>query len=624
VGALQNLKFSHKLALAFGCVVITVAASNAIVFTANKSADAADQESATSRELVAKETAVLHAAVEIQNALRGLYATGDHSFNDNYNQHEHELDAAVSALSQITVEDDDREKLQHVQEALATFRAEADHALALGQDSQSLEAHRADLVRLARLTTVRDAIGAMSGLELDQMRGYDAAAEREINASYLTLEIGAVIAIAMSALMGWLLSRLIANPVVGMTEAMRRLAGGDNAVAIPAMGQGDEIGQMADAVAAFKTAAIEKQKLEAANLAAQQQQALVVNLLSKGLDGLAKGDLTQKISADFAPEYVKIRDDFNAAVAQLQDAMGTIVSNVHGIRTGAGEISQAADDLSRRTEQQAASLEQTAAALDEITATVRKTADGARQANQVVAEAREQAEKSGAVVRDTVTAMSAIEDSAKRISQIIGVIDEIAFQTNLLALNAGVEAARAGEAGRGFAVVASEVRALAQRSSEAAKEIKTLILASSHQVETGVDLVSRTGEALSQIVARVEQITGLVSEISASTQEQSTGLGQVNTAVNQMDQVTQQNAAMVEQSTAASHSLASEAGELAALVSHFNIGETNVAQIRPARAKAVPQPHRAAAKPERAPQATRSAVALKPRAEADEDNWEEF
>jgi methyl-accepting chemotaxis protein len=186
---------------------------------------------------------------------------------------------------------------------------------------------------------------------------------------------------------------------------------------------------------------------------------------------------------------------FNAAVVQLQDAMKVIITNVQGMRSGADEISHAADDLSRRTEQQAASLEETAAALDEITATVRKTADGARQANAVVADTRGEAERSGEVVRKAVAAMGEIETSSRQIAQIIGVIDEIAFQTNLLALNAGVEAARAGEAGRGFAVVASEVRALAQRSSDAAKEIKTLINASSQQVENGVDLVNRTGEA---------------------------------------------------------------------------------------------------------------------------------
>src|SRR5690606_18841880 len=257
---------------------------------------------------------------------------------------------------------------------------------------------------------------------------------------------------------------------------------------------------------------------------------------------------------------------------QLQDAMSVVVTNVSAIRSGSGEISQAADDLSRRTEQQAASLEETAAALDQITATVNRTAAGARQASDTVQAAKGDAETSGNVVRDAVSAMGAIEKSAQEITQIIGVIDEIAFQTNLLALNAGVEAARAGDAGRGFAVVASEVRALAQRSAEAAKEIKVLISASTSQVNSGVSLVGQTGEALQRIVSRVAEIDGLVSEIAASAQEQATGLQQVNTAVNQMDQVTQQNAAMVEQSTAASHSLAQEAEALAGSVARFQIG----------------------------------------------------
>jgi methyl-accepting chemotaxis protein len=259
-------------------------------------------------------------------------------------------------------------------------------------------------------------------------------------------------------------------------------------------------------------------------------------------------------------------------VDKLQTAMTVIAANALGIRGGGEEISAAADDLSRRTEQQAASLEETAAALDEITATVKKTADGAKAANAVVAAAKGDAEHSGDVVRKAVEAMSAIERSSSQISQIIGVIDEIAFQTNLLALNAGVEAARAGDAGRGFAVVASEVRALAQRSATAAKEIKALISASGQQVAAGVDLVGETGKSLDRIVKQVAEISAVVTEISASAQEQSVGLAQVNTAINQMDQVTQQNAAMVEQSTAASHALSQEAEELARLVAAFKVG----------------------------------------------------
>ena len=318
-----------------------------------------------------------------------------------------------------------------------------------------------------------------------------------------------------------------------------------------------------------------------------REQAILAGSIGVGLERLAEGDLQFRLNAALPPHYEKLRADFNAAVAQLQDTISVIGRNTHAIRAGAGEIASAADDLSHRTEQQAASLEQTAAALDQITATVRKTADGADHAREVVGQAKADAERGGVVVREAVLAMGEIESSSHKVSQIIGVIDEIAFQTNLLALNAGVEAARAGDAGRGFAVVAQEVRALAQRSAEAAKEIKALISASTAQVNSGVKLVGETGESLERIVAQVADINGVVAEIAASAKEQATGLAEVNGAVNQMDQTTQQNAAMVEQSTAASHSLAQEAEELAQLLRRFRTGQREAGPVRAAPAQSL-------------------------------------
>ena len=285
-----------------------------------------------------------------------------------------------------------------------------------------------------------------------------------------------------------------------------------------------------------------------------------VEQIAAGLSRLAQGDLTQRIETQFTPALDKIRLDFNASLEALERSMATIDARANAIRTGSGEISTAADDLHRRTEQQASSLQETAAALEEVTTTVQKTAQGAKHARDVVATAKVDADKSGDVVREATKAMTGIDKSSKQISQIIGVIDEIAFQTNLLALNAGVEAARAGDAGRGFAVVAAEVRALAQRSAQAAKEIKGLISASTTQVDQGVLLVTQTGEALARIVAKVVEINTIVSDIASSAQEQATGLQQINIAVNQMDHVTQKNAAMVEEATAASHALVAESG----------------------------------------------------------------
>jgi methyl-accepting chemotaxis protein len=330
----------------------------------------------------------------------------------------------------------------------------------------------------------------------------------------------------------------------------------------------------ADAVAAA-------QEAEAAHLLHERSQARVaeddeatLTVLAAALERLASGDLTYRIAAPLPAKAQTLRTDFNAAIQQLQAAMIAVADNTQSITSGSQDISNAADNLSRRTEHQAAALEQTAAALDEITATVRRTAQGSAHARDVITAAKADADKSDKVVAETVEAMNGIEQSSYQISQIVGVIDEIAFQTNLLALNAGVEAARAGDAGRGFAVVASEVRALAQRSAAAAKEIKALISNSTHQVKTGVDLVGQTGKALERIVAQVLQINAIVTEITASTQEQATALNEVNTSINQMDQVTQQNAAMVEQSTAASHSLAQEAQNLARLISGFELDRT--------------------------------------------------
>lgn len=306
-----------------------------------------------------------------------------------------------------------------------------------------------------------------------------------------------------------------------------------------------------------------------------------VNDVGSALSRLAENDLAQRISGPFSPEFEKLRTDFNAALQRLQQTMRDITQGTLAIQSGAGEVATAAEDLARRTEQQAASLEETAAAVEEITSTVKKAAEGASHAQRIASSADDGARAASKVVNGAVETMGAIATSAQQISQITGVIDEIAFQTNLLALNAGVEAARAGEAGRGFAVVAQEVRALAQRSAEAAKEIKSLIATSSELVESGVQRVGETGQSLERIVSQVSEIANLVTEIAAGASQQSTALSEVNEAVAGMDRMTQQNAAMVEQSTAAAHSLSSEATRVAEVVGQFQIGETPRASARP-------------------------------------------
>lgn len=304
----------------------------------------------------------------------------------------------------------------------------------------------------------------------------------------------------------------------------------------------------------------------------RRQEEAIIASVGVGLNALADGNLTHRVTTELNGPLARLKDDFNTALPKLQQMLTAVIGSIDQISLGASEIERDSDDLSHRTESQAASLEQTAASFEEISATLKATAQNASKASAVVAKTRSAAQESGKVVEATISAMAEIEQSSKRITDIIGVIDEIAFQTNLLALNAGVEAARAGEAGRGFAVVASEVRGLAQRSSQAAKEIKSLISASSAHVGSGVKFVGQSGEALKEIVTEIVEISALVAEIAEATKQQSIGVEEVNAALGQMDRVTQQNAAMVEKSTAASRSLAAEAGRLAELVANFSLG----------------------------------------------------
>ncbi|MFW8637266.1 methyl-accepting chemotaxis protein [Cribrihabitans pelagius] len=401
------------------------------------------------------------------------------------------------------------------------------------------------------------------------------------------------ISLVVLTLAAFFITRGVTGPLGALRDRMLTLADGDTESEIPATRSRSELGEMARTLDVFRQAQIRQRDLEEAKQEQDERQSEVVRVLSGKLSALSHGDLTAQITESFPEEYEQLRADFNSTSSRLSDTVAQVIDAASSIRNGAAEISQASDDLSQRTESQAATLEETAAALDQLTASVKSAADGARGVEATMGEARAEAEESGKVVQNAVQAMTGIEQSSTHISQIISVIDDIAFQTNLLALNAGVEAARAGEAGKGFAVVASEVRALAQRSSDAAMEIKTLIGDSSKQVERGVDLVGKTGEALQSIVARVGHISQLVSGIAESAAEQSTGLGEINTGVTQLDQVTQQNAAMVEEANAAGHMLKSDAAKLAGLVEHFKISGMAAAPARaePAAAPAVPTAH---------------------------------
>ncbi len=418
----------------------------------------------------------------------------------------------------------------------------------------------------------------------------------------------------------------VTRPLQRMIAAMQRLADGHLDAQVPVLQQTDEVGRIGAALVVFKENAVEKQRAEA-EIATRRQEAeaqraarearerqaaaevaelcrritagdlstrlnetdkdgflltlsqelnrlsgtlgTVTGGLASVMETMADGDLTRQVEGEYQGVFATLKNSANSMASRLREFAGRLLQTTEAVHGAAAEISTGSQDLAGRTESQAASIEETAASMHEITTTVKQNADNAQAANQLATTARDTAETGGKVVGDAVAAVTQIEESARRISDIVALIDEIAFQTNLLALNASVEAARAGEAGKGFAVVAQEVRALAQRSASASKDIKALISESNAQVKTGATLVNRAGQSLVEIVAAIKKVSDIVAEIAAASREQATGLDQINTAVGSMDEMTQRNAALVEETTAAAQSLTTQAQELAALVRFF-------------------------------------------------------
>lgn len=407
------------------------------------------------------------------------------------------------------------------------------------------------------------------GKSIERLSENSAIAAKAHDQRLLVTNLG--FSIAMIILMSFnarSLTRTITVPIARLRAALREVAEGDFDQKIADIMREDDFGEIAkdiDAVSGRVVIALQEQE------ALRKEGDSVIERLRHGLQRMSEGDLSVRINTQFNEAYDPLRINYNETVDRLNDLLAEVVTAAAQIRGQSDQISDASQDLSTRTESQAATLEETAAALEEMTRSVNTSAQNAKEIEGAVATAKSDVARSGEVVEGAVSAMNAIESSSGRISQIIGVIDDIAFQTNLLALNAGVEAARAGEVGRGFAVVASEVRVLAQRSSQAANEIKTLIGDSTRHVQEGVEKVQNAGHALTDVIDHVNEISKLMSNISSEATEQAQGLNEVNVGVAQLDQVTQQNVSMVEESSQSIRQMNDQTKGLDALVGQFKL-----------------------------------------------------
>ena len=586
--SLQNIPISRKLAGAFAALIVIFAAVGTIVFmNLSALAGAGDEKERSLRALEATQT-MLTEVLEQQNAARAFAILGKEEFFNTYQENGEKFLKTIEEFKEHSTSKEQHARADQLVANVQELRGKLDEVIRLARNPAT-RARAGELSGVKMLGEIRPLIKEIAKVQEERVEAKIASEDSAAASSQWAIWIGGAFAVALSVLLGWLLSRAIAAPVAQMTGVMKTLASGNNAVEVPGTDRGDEIGAMAKAVLVFREAAVEKQKTDAAKKLADAEQQRVVETLEANLGKLAQGDLTSQISEAFSPAYESVKVNFNAAVSELRNLIGTVMESAATIRTGSGEIAQASEDLARRTEANAASLEETSAAVTQMDGRLKATAASAGRTVSRADGAIATVSGGRAIADEAVQAMTRVADSAKGIDSVIEGLDKIAFQTRVLAMNAAVEAGRAGEAGRGFAVVADLVSALAMRAEEEAGRARDQLTATQTDIVAAVEMVQKVDSALADISGDVSEVHTLLAEMATDNQAQSTAITEISIAIGTMDQSTQQNAAMVEETSAAARNLSGEVAALSEQASKFNVG-AGVRPIAPrASAPAKPQ-----------------------------------
>ena len=595
---IDNLSIPRKLTLAFAVTLASSAISTLVVFGVSSERRLVSAQSNTMHVQQFQAMKAVAAHLDMGQTVRGYLLTGVERHKKLYQAAAAKFDEEIrKAIAPAETGDGSFESLsglRAMQSASHEWRSEIGDRIIKLSDDPKTRPQALEIAMSARSSEMqqkfRDAQAEALRILDQQAEHLDSAQESGESRTFWALTIGGAVAFLSALASAILLSRNIARPLGRLAAQIGELARGTTSISFVGKGRRDDIGLIAAACENFREAILEREHFEqrARETRERSDEELArtsreresemndlqssVAVFTRAFAELARGDLHSQIDRQLYGPAEQLRLEYNATVHELRDTIRDVMHAAFAIDSASNEISGTTDDLARRTEQQAANLEQAAAALDEVTSATRASADRAADVGQIVAHASAKGAASGDIVRNAVAAMSQIEASAQEISDIIGVIDDIAFQTNLLALNAGVEAARAGEAGRGFAVVAQEIRGLAQRAGDAAKQIKELITASGEHVRSGVDLVGQAGTALQVIIGEVAEIHRHVGAIVDSARQQAATFSDINASVSALDKVTQQNAAAVEETTAATETLAQEARGLVERLKRFDVG----------------------------------------------------